>query len=1375
MMKRLQTYMAALLLTALCGSVAAADARMQTPLAPFSPDAHTLLLYHFDEGSGAVAKDAGSHGYDGEVRAGQWTAGKFGGALAFNGKNTCVFRRATETIEKLRQFTVECWYQQENAEGRQFLVGKDVTFHFDLSAGAGTSLSLYNQEVKPSDPTRRRHHQLGASLGTIRMGRWHHVAATYDGAFVSFFLDGVLKRRLPAEKDYVLGGKSRGLWVGCYVGQDYWFSGKIDELRVSDCVRYDPQRRLADGQRAFTDQKRAAPAKAVRKLQSAGRARLCLSLVRRHGGSAAGWVYLKPPTQKAVIVGRYEVRESSGTTPVPLEFDVSDEMAGDGRYIVGLENTQGDGYFSLTAARLVDQKKAVATWTGDLRSRRTFSPPLLALLEAGRAVPTARSGPIVLLPQGIDRTGGGLEIDEEPGEMPCFYGQGMAEYWIDVPAEQTYRVSMRYAAPIQQPCDIIVDGRDLNAYTMCARNSTDTARQRDALWETQGTTKLSAGPHWIRIQDVLPEILALRLEPSARRPAADVPWQGYPVPDNGFLGSAGPWQSEPVLGSAKIDRSDTASRAGRASHSITASFANADQGQLFAGDAVRLVCRGQWDLGPFGKLKFRFLGQGTGHLIALWAIDRKGEEKLLWRTRDKKPGERQIEVPVSFEGNDVFDPAHVEALCWELDEGNVRSGEVNRFTVTIAEPVFCRRDRIEPAVGYEAAVARARAAMAAQPVATAASVPPWTAREFQPWTKPVVPEEHPQFAKSEPKPVTRKTLGYGMHTTGARGIRAETLDQFHKDYQFGDVCWPHIGICPRREAFKRPEQYQEALKAFEQQLVEVRDRGLFLFDIWGYVPYMAEFPWTIAPEHHEILLRVFGDRFLGYDNGEQDGRYIGAYAAKGTHTDRKQGWDDFVRWDEHVCRDSMNYMNATGSLNFSHYYGERNCRMLGLETAQGLPSDTLMFAFLRGAGRQYGRLTYQATSIWNRFGYNVYADRKTTGAKGYGFGPGKGCSTSLHRRLFFAGYLGGQSIFGTESSQFTADRLENGAFELSPLGRQHLELASWAAKHPDRGVPYAPVAFMLDFHNGWNMPRHLYRPDKYKIWGKFPYEKGDYLIDAMFRMVWPGYEDCSYLRNERGFLTATPYGDMFDVLTHRCHPQVLRQYAAVMLLGDVEMTPETVARLVDYVREGGELIVDARQARSLPGDLTGVRLAQRATGLLTRDLATGEVFVEQPYRCTVLHLEGASPLVTNEHGHPLLTLHTAGKGRVVVGAVDSWMTDPLQYGDPEIVNMEPPYRLLRGVQAVLGRYFDSLSPVRIDPPGLTLMTCCHDGDPKHLWIGLLNNDLFADWHGTLRLRRGSIAAATELWRGRPLAAQQQQRIELDIPAGDAAIIDLRLK
>lgn len=1343
-----------------------------SPLAPFAADAHTVFLYHFDEGQGAVAKDSGRGGLDGAIRGATWTGGKFGGALLFDGHHDCVFRNVDPALG-LKQMTIECWYKQDDPSARQFLVGGDAMFHFDLSEGSAASLSLYNQGARVANADGFRHQQVGTSLGTVRFGHWHHLAATYDGRQVSFFLDGVLKRRRPGPKDFLLSG--RKLWVGCYVGKDYWFSGRIDELRLSDCVRYDLENKLAEGQHAFELQTAARPGKAIRQPLTTGRAVLRLTLRRLYGaGVAAGWVYLKPPGRRAAIVGRYELPESAGQAQRTLELDVSDEVTGDGRYLVGLENDRGDAYFALVQAAIQSAGHTRATWSGEVRSRRTFKPPLLAALDVGRPTPAEAPARIVLLAQAADRVSGSVEVDPGDGDVPSMTGEGLAEYWLSAPAEQAYRIYLRYAAPVPQPCDIVIDGNDLNAYTMCAVNRSPGPSPRDAIWEYQGTVSLARGTHWLRIQDVLPEIVALRLEPigaAAQRPV--VPWERYAVPDGAWLGRARAWEAETLFGSVQQARATLDETGNRPALRFSAVLANTNRAELLAGDAARFVHRGSWDLEPFGRLRFQFEGQASCHVVSLWAIDVKHCERLLWRQRDTRPGRQEVVVPISFEGNTVFDPGHVTGIALELDEGNTRAEQVNRFAASIIDPRFDRRDEIQLPEGSVAAAVGADQAMAAASRSPAARVAPLVAREFRPLSRPVVPEEHPAYAHTEPKPVARRTLGDAMHFTGARGIRPETLDDFHKYYDFGDMCWPGIGMCPQRKQFTKDADYHRALDDFERLLGGVARRGLYLFDIWGYVPYHPDFPCTIAPEHHAILMRVFGDRFLGYDNGEQDGRYIGSYAAKGQHTNRREGWDDFVRWDEHVCDDGMRYMNATGSLNFSHYYGERNCRLLGLETAQGLPSDTLMFAFLRGAGRQYGRLTYQATSIWNRFGYNMYHDRKTTGAGGYGYGPNKGCSTSLHQRLFVAGYLGGQSIFGTETAQFTADRLPGGAPELSPLGRQHLRLKQWTERHPERGVPYTPVGLVLDFYNGWNMPRHLYRADKYKIWGKFPYEKGDYLIDGLFRMIWPGYEDCSYLRNERGFLTPTPYGDLFDVVTNRCHPSILSQYHTLMLLGDVELTAGFIATLERFVQGGGDLLLDARHAKTLPAALTGVRFTDEAKACRARLLTTGQTFAEQPYTYTRLEPQAAAPLVVNEHGHPLIAMNRVGSGRVVVGAVDYWMSDPIAYRLPEIVNMEPPYRLLHSIQAVLATYFDSLNPVEIEPRGLSQMICSYPGDPKRLLVGLTNNDLFAAWHGTVRVRLGPLAAAKDIWHETELPTKQP--IALEIRAGDAAILDVRLK
>ncbi|NLC59064.1 MAG: LamG domain-containing protein, partial [Armatimonadetes bacterium] len=916
------------LIALLATCVSFGQAPPQTPLQPFSPDEHTLLLYHFDEGEGTVARDSGPHGYDGEVQGARWTNGRFDKALRFDGKDDCVYRAFTERIAGLKEITVECWFRQDNQAGRQFLAGKDVTFHYDVTDGGGTSLSLYNEGGAVNNAEGKPHQHLGIGLSISSRG-WHHGAVTYDGQQISFFLDGVLQGRLDASRDFLLGLPDKGLWIGCYVGKDYWFSGWIDELRISDCVRYDPDKQLAVGGKVFDMPGKAPLVKTVRQPKQTGLARLDLTLTKLYGQEAAGRIYLKPPGRPAVIVGEYALRALEKGGQARVSVDVSDEVTGDGNYLVGLEATEAGAYFALTQATLTRGGQVIGRWTGQARSRRTFDPPVLVPLRVGSARP-AKPEPLLLLPRDADRIGGDLTIEEDDG-VPLLTGNGYAEYWVDLPVKTTYRVSMRYISSAYRPCDLVIDGRDLNDYNMCALTPTPSSSLQDAFWEYQGTTTLAPGAHWIRVQDVIPDIIAIRFDPVDRAPRRSVPWQRFPVPAAGFLSATAQWNAPPPTavpaGAAARLHQDAKQQALR----FDVTFPPAANPAL-GGTTLRFTRAVRVNLEPFGRLKLRFEGQGTQHVVALRAVDAKGDEKLLWRYRDTEAGPQEIAVPLSFEGNDVFDPARVVALHLDCDQGNVRLGQESRFRGALIAPTFERRDRLATPAGYPQALTRARKALAAAVKRVTAKAEPLLSPGFQPWTKPVVPEEHPLFATTEPKPVTRRTLGYDLHTTGARSIDPNTLADYHEHYDFGDICWPHLGICPQRRNFTSDADYQEALAEFERRCLNVRERGLYCFDIWGYVPHDPSFPDRVAPEHHEILMRVFGDRFLGYDNGEQDGRYIGAYADRGPHTNRKEGWEDFVRWDTTICNDHLNYMNATGSLNYSHYYGERGARMLGLET-----------------------------------------------------------------------------------------------------------------------------------------------------------------------------------------------------------------------------------------------------------------------------------------------------------------------------------------------------------------------------------------------------------------------------------------------------------
>ena len=86
---------------------------------------------------------------------------------------------------------------------------------------------------------------------------------------------------------------------------------------------------------------------------------------------------------------------------------------------------------------------------------------------------------------------------------------------------------LRYAAPVARPCDLVIDGNDLHPFHMAARNRTGGATPRQALWEYQGTVNLAPGLHWIRLEGVLPEIVAVRLEPVAAASGPRSPGSGF--------------------------------------------------------------------------------------------------------------------------------------------------------------------------------------------------------------------------------------------------------------------------------------------------------------------------------------------------------------------------------------------------------------------------------------------------------------------------------------------------------------------------------------------------------------------------------------------------------------------------------------------------------------------------------------------------------------------------------------------------------------------------------------------------------------------------------------------------------------------------------
>lgn len=469
-------------------------------------------------------------------------------------------------------------------------------------------------------------------------------------------------------------------------------------------------------------------------------------------------------------------------------------------------------------------------------------------------------------------------------------------------------------------------------------------------------------------------------------------------------------------------------------------------------------------------------------------------------------------------------------------------------------------------------------------IPAAAAEPPGPVRVY---SHLVEPREHPDYERRAVKPPTWETFKNRTQFTTLRGFGvegerivgyAEELEKFTRKFELGDVIWPSYPIL------------------FATNLAdlagEIARRDLYLFDVWGYVPgsgpggYWQQFQ---PPKSAFVTLEsVLGERWLGTDIGEQDGRYIGGYANQMTPASAGR-FEQYLNFQRHFERmgDDLGHRHATlVSLNFGHYFlKEGTYTLIGAETAQALPNSQVYYAFIRGAGKQYGVPWFGNASIYNRWGYKVYGPAGKS--DGYEFGPTKGSSLSLLKRLLYSHILYNCVAVGFENMWFEGD-------QLSPIGRIQQAAQRWVMEHGQPGVMHTPVALLLDFNCGWSFPRHLYTDKLFRVWGNLPYGEGDHLTDAVLDLLYPGYADASYFHDESGFLTPTPYEDIADCLLSDAPLWVLDRYPVVIVAGELSGTSELRDKLEAYLAGGGHLVApDGALARlgmavtwpgAVPGD-----------------------------------------------------------------------------------------------------------------------------------------------------------------------------------------------
>jgi hypothetical protein len=388
------------------------------------------------------------------------------------------------------------------------------------------------------------------------------------------------------------------------------------------------------------------------------------------------------------------------------------------------------------------------------------------------------------------------------------------------------------------------------------------------------------------------------------------------------------------------------------------------------------------------------------------------------------------------------------------------------------------------------------------------------------------------------KPAAQRPL-YPFH--------AEPIDQFVAKYK-GQRDVPIFAsslVVPVVYIPNLPEYFKEG-SPFLRYLRETKAPFAILIN-YG----TAQFPEGEGERAWKLLNGELRDQFLGWVSGESVG-YVWESAATDLKTSpamsRKElleayrvfytnaldkKWGSMFQTQTGPMWDRLIPAQSTSSTSFAHALARWGVRLLGIETAAVQPMFAMRIAFTRGAARQYGGafLYYHAPNFGDT-ATTFTLQQNFAGPNNFfhsRYGATMGPSLSWYRKSYYLYYLAGASAIYLEQGfdQFFKPGPGEHPFQLNPLGRITDEFMRFAEKHPDRGTPYTPVAFLLDPAHGFEMTDYPHRP-----FGVSQISRSDRALRELFGVAYyPGLVvEGEPATAERQVFVNSVFGDIFDVL-----------------------------------------------------------------------------------------------------------------------------------------------------------------------------------------------------------------------------------------------------
>jgi hypothetical protein len=190
-----------------------------------------LGVYHFSEGTNALARDCSAHGLDGTLTGmndANWVTGMVGSCLNFDGSDDYVDIGTNASLDITGPVTISAWMITPNVDRVHNSIvtkgewNKGHSLLIKGDAGTAGQRPLFTNN--------------GLTSGVVTSNIWYHAVKTFDGTTTRLYQDGI-------QVGSVAGGTAASSTHATWIGREGYSSGrwnhqgKIDQVEISTIAR----------------------------------------------------------------------------------------------------------------------------------------------------------------------------------------------------------------------------------------------------------------------------------------------------------------------------------------------------------------------------------------------------------------------------------------------------------------------------------------------------------------------------------------------------------------------------------------------------------------------------------------------------------------------------------------------------------------------------------------------------------------------------------------------------------------------------------------------------------------------------------------------------------------------------------------------------------------------------------------------------------------------------------------------------------------------------------------------------------------------------------------------------------------------------------